>query len=230
MRRRYRYDRLSPKGKRWQFTIITIVSLLIVVGLLLAANKLLKKDTSTIINGPSVTVGKVLPAVTDANTLINEPLYQFNLPAAWKQSSVVSTDVEQSITWQSYAKNDAKSLTIYTDPIPATFPVNKELPVQSHGNGLTYGTLSDNCANFTTASTPKATLPVIAKWQGVTFYCNLPDFVDNQVGTGTEASINSVSLSGPKTGEKNYFFLYIDRNNDPDYSILYTALSTFKVK
>ena len=169
---------------------------------------------------------------SSARTAFEESLYSFQLPSDWK---IIATK-PNSITWQATIKGaDNRMLTIYTDVIPTTYPVNRELPLNVSGNQITYDDLSDNCANFTpggTLDTGQAVKlkPAPSVWHGVNFICNLPQVVDNQIGTGSTAGVNTVTITGPTKGTHNYFFLYIDRNVQPDYTILYSALQSFRAK
>jgi hypothetical protein len=166
--------------------------------------------------------------------MISEPTFTMQLPGDWKQTDSQDTSTVHSISWQATAKDaDNRYLTIYIDTIPTTYAVNKELPVAAHGSQLTYGALSDNCSDFTPGGTTNAAIaetlkPVASVWQGVSFICNLPQFIDNQIGTGSSSGVNSVTLTGPKTGTHSYFFLYIDRNVNPDYTIIENALQSFR--
>jgi hypothetical protein len=57
----------------------------------------------------------------------------------------------------------------------------------------------------------------------------LPQYIDNRIGTGSVGSgVNGVTLTGPTSGTHNYFFLYIDRNIEPDDSILYGIIQSFR--
>lgn len=233
MSNKYRYDRRARKHKKRQFLIVFLISALIVAVLVFSITLLIKKTTknSAVISGPTVSSKTVVNSSSKLIQEINEPSYKFELPTMWQQIKQVTSPSEHSITWQSFVKNATnRYLTIYTSPIPTTFPVNRELPIESRGSTIGIGTLSDNCANFTNGGTPRTVVPVLAKWENVNFYCNIPNFVDNQIGTGTTGAINSITLIGPQDGSQNYFFLYIDRNIAPDYSIFYSILSSFQTK
>ena len=171
-------------------------------------------------------------STTTPTITINQPLYSMQLPSDWKQ---IKTDAH-SVTWQATLKNmDNRTLQVFTDVIPTTFPVNRELPVTVQGSQLLYGELSDNCANFTPGGTldvgqAEKMKPAPSVWQGVNFICNLPQVVDNQIGTGSTAGINTLTVTGLSQGTHSYFFLYIDRNIQPDYTIIYNALQSFQAK
>ncbi len=233
MSNKYRYDHRSSKHKKRHAFIVLIISLLVIAILAITILYLINQNTKKIknVSGPNVLVGQVTDNSSGSTSVINEPFYSFKLPITWHQTKTVSNAIQNSVTWQSFAKDATnRFLTIYLNPIPATYPVNRELPIEAHGSTLSFGSISDNCADFSNAGTTKPLTPVLAKWQNVNFYCNSPNFVDNQVGTGTNGAINSVTLTGNSGGTHSYFFLYIDRNSSPDYSILYTILNSFQAK
>jgi hypothetical protein len=233
MSNKYRYDHRSHKHRKRHILIVTASSLFITAVLAIAIIYLIDQTTKKIdsVSGPSVLVGQITSNPTSSYTVVNEPDYSFELPTGWRQISVESSPTENDIAWESFVKDATnRYFTIYTDPIPTTYAVNLELPLEAHGSTISFGTLSGNCANFTNSNSPRPIVPVLAKWQNVDFYCNSPNFADNQVGTGTVGAINSVTVVGPKSGTHHYFFLYIDRNSNPDYSILYTMLNSFQAK
>jgi len=233
MSNKYRYDHRSHKHRKRHIFIVTIISLVVTSLLAITVLMLINQTTKKIkiITGPTEQVGVVTANPSSSTTTVNEQYYTFSLPIQWKKIKVVANQLENSITWESFMPNATnRYLTIYSDPIPTNYPVNKELPLQAHGTNLSFGALSDNCANFTSTGGTRPIVPVLAKWQDVNFYCNSPNYVDNQVGTGTVGAINSVEITGPFSGVKHYFFLYIDRNTSPDYSIFYSILNSFQAK
>lgn len=232
MSNKYRYNQRSLRHKKRHAIIVTTTSLLTVTILAIALLYLINQTTKKInsVSGPSVLIGQI-SSNPNSYQQINEPDYSFNIPTGWRQIKTVSNNLQNSITWESFIKYATnRYFTIYSDPIPTSYSVNRELPLESHGATVSFGSLSDNCANFTNTGGTKSLVPVLAKWQEVEFYCNSPNFADNQVGTGSVGSINSVSVVGPMTGSHHYFFLYIDRNSSPDYSILYAMLNSFQAK
>lgn len=231
----YRYGHKSVK--RRHIFGITLGLCLILAGLAagIIALDLKNNSTSGEVEGTSRIVGQV---VGDEGQKINvdEPTFTMQLPKEWKETGRKNTSVEQSVTWELVKKGaSARILTVYVDTIPATKSVNRLLPLSVQGNGLTYGDISDNCATFTGGGTlnvqeAQKLRDAPAKWQGVDFICNLPNVVDNQVGASAPGGINQVILTGPTKGEHRYFFLYIDRHIQPDYTILQDIITSFKAK
>lgn len=187
-------------------------------------------------NFKSVSGGTVyVPQKNTAQYLnVIEPTFTMKLPSDWKKTSEVDTTTTHSITWAGTSKDDNnRSLTIYIDTIPATMPVNQELPITVHGNQISYALISGNCSDFTPGGTEDVAqavklAPKASVWQGVNFICNLPRVVDNQIGTGSAAGVNTFVVTGPKSGTHKYFFLYNDRNIHSDESALYNAIESFR--
>jgi hypothetical protein len=227
---RYSYDHRSSRHLLRQTLLVLVISafLIIVAGGIFV---LTTERQRAIVKGGS----RLIPQAASTTTYqtITEPDYTFQLPSDWKQTGSQDTPSQHSVSWQATLKGaDNRYLTIYTDPIPASYPVNRELPVTPNGASLTFGQLSNNCETFTIGGTTNAAQadqlkPAPSVWQGINFICNLPQFIDNQIGTGSPGSVNSVTLTGPKSGTHNYFFLYIDRNIEPDYTILYNIIQSF---
>jgi hypothetical protein len=168
---------------------------------------------------------------------IVEPNFKMQLPGDWKQTPPPKSDPNHPLVWAGTSKTDnARSLAVYVDSIPPKLPVNRELPLTVHGNQLSYGQMSENCSDFTPGGTENAgqaekLQPKKSVWQGVNFICDLPRVIDNQIGTGEAGQpVNTVTVSGAKSGKHSYFFLFTDRTGQPNYSAFYHALDSFRAK
>lgn len=190
-----------------------------------------KNSQSGQIEGSSRSVQQqedVKAAVSKTN--VSEPYFSMELPDGWKEAGRVTTTRERSITWQSkIKKEDNRWLKLYIDVIPADTAVNRLLPIDVTGATITYRQLSDNCKNFTTAK-KDVKVPQKSKWQDIEFLCDLPNFVQNKVGTGTKGGLNATTITGPEKGKHKYLFVYTDHNIHPDYQLFYDMLESFKAK
>jgi hypothetical protein len=186
-----------------------------------------------------VIVGKavIVPQLITGTSVITikEPTFTIQLPSDWVQTASIDVPSDHSITWQATAKYYSdRILQIYIDTIPATTPVNAELPIQPDGNHFVVGTLSQNCSDFTPGGTQndaqaELLAPKESEWDSVNFICDLARFTDNQVGTGTIGSqINTTTITGPTSGTHSYFFLFSDRNIVPDEAMFIDMLTSFK--
>lgn len=231
----YHYDHRPGRHRIRQVIIILAVSFLILGGIGTLVWQDMHKNNDSVVGGSAHTI---LQAGQDpVNRLfINEPGFSMELPGDWKELSRKNETGEHSITWLSSKKQqDGRSLKIYIDTIPATFAVNRLLPVSAQGNTIALGEISENCATFT----PGGTLNVYdaaklketpAKWNKVDFICDLPRVNDNEVGTGSPEGINTITLTGPSLATHKYFFVFTDHNNQANYEIFYNALRSFKAK
>jgi hypothetical protein len=235
--KKYRYGRRSRFHLKRHLFIIATISLVVVGGLAFMLKMSVSSDLDHSkrldFNGPSQVVGSIASATVSPNITINQPTYSFSLPKSWVQTAEQNIPTREFITWSdSTSAEPDQTLTIYEDKIPVNDSVsfNQLLPVTANGNRLNYSTLSDNCSNFTDGSDSANLAPVLAKWQGVSFYCNFQDKVDIEIGTGSVGTINGVNITGTNDGAHTYFFLYVNRQLSPDLTTFYSILSTFRAK
>jgi hypothetical protein len=229
----YKYNHTVPRHLI-RHVLQVLITAVVVIAILIGLIVLYLHRQRVSVNG----VAKSVPQSTQkvAHLQINEPTFTMQLPIDWKETGSQDVPTNHSISWQATAKNaDNRYLTVYIDTIPTTYAVNRELPVTVHGSQLSYGALSDNCAGFTPGGTEDVAQAVKLKpapsvWQGVNFICNLPNVIDNQIGVGSTSGVNTVTVTGPTTGTHSYFFLYIDRNVQPDYNILFDTIQSFQAK
>lgn len=231
---KYRYGHGTAKRRPRKALLILSCSLLVIALVSGVIYLDLRQSISPTIEGESRVVSQVL-SDNSQRLVVDDPLFTFELPGDWKEMSRNENNLYTSITWQATAKNkDNRSLTLYIDRIPFDMPFNRIVTVKPQGSGLVFADVSDNCANFTVGGTVDGRItngkPTPTKWNKVDFICNLPRAIDNQVGTGSEAMPNGVTITGPAQGAHTYFFLYTDRNFQPDYNILYDALRSFRAK
>ena len=109
------------------------------------------------------------------------------------------------------------------------------MPVEAVGSGLRHGSVSDNCAAYTEGGSFQANdalkaKDTPAKWEEVTFLCDLPKVFDNVIGTSSKEGINIVTVVGPKAGKHSYFFVYTDHNAHPNYEIFIDVIKSFKAR
>lgn len=230
----YRYDHHPVKTSRFRLAGI-ILGGLILVGVVVG---LMVFDITRNKSQPASSQSTVQQLLTEnsQHMTVDEPLFTFQLPGDWKEIGRKKTPTENSITWQATKKNEEnRYLTLHIDIIPATKPINRVLPVTTQGSNLMVGDVSDKCENFTVGGTQNAQeaqklKPAPAKLRDVNFICNLPGIVDNEVGSGSPEGINTVTVTGTTGGAHKYFFVYTDRNIQPNYGIFVSALESFTAK
>jgi hypothetical protein len=201
----YHYGHKPAKRRPRKALVVLVCSLMLVglaVGIIYAD---LRKHVSSGVEGESKIVNQVLSDSINQIT-IDEPNYTLELPSDWKETSRNVNNTYISITWQATTKTkDNRWLTLYMDKIPFDTPVNRLVAVSAQGSTLKFSDVSDNCANFTVGGTFNTSIattlkPTLTKWNKVDFICNLPEVTDNEIGTGAEGTINSVTVAGPSRG------------------------------
>lgn len=164
---------------------------------------------------------------------INETLFTVDLPAGWKETGHIT----HPFNFYMYQGGDgnAQLLSIYIDAIQTNLAVNRVLPVQAQGNQLSHDAVSDNCITFVSPTTYNSsqaqTIKIVdAKYQDVTFHCDVGNFERDVVGTSTLTDVNKVVLTGPTVGPHPVFFAFTDNTKSPDYNVLYDIVDSFRLK
>jgi len=232
---KYQYGhKLGKKRPRKAITIFFFSTVVIaIIGGVVYLD--LNKNTGGKAEGERRIVSQVLSDNAQVLT-VNEPTFSMDLPNDWKETGRNGSSRYNSISYQATRKGkDNRYLTVYGDRLPPNRPFNPLVVVKGQGTGHSSAVFSENCANFTIGGTFDSKIavtlkPTITKWNKVDFYCNLPRVADNEVGIGSEGSPNAVAVTGPLKGEHKYFFVYADRNYQPDYEIFYDILGSFKAK
>jgi hypothetical protein len=234
-------DEAAPdkKNKKWDpkpshkiiYTILTVLITLAVVAGGAGAYWYFKQDTKTTINNDAApSIVKTVVAPDAARAHFDETTFSMDLPADWKRLPPDLSGTYNQYKYQATKKNaDNRYLSVYVDRIPLTLSVSKEVAVQSNGQTLSHGNVSDNCRNFTTRATSQTHLTT-ARWDGVSFICDMDTIAGTTVGTSSPNAINSVTLTNVGFTDHKFFFVYEDDNYTPDYGIMYNMLDSFKVK
>ena len=229
----YHYRKKPKVKKGWRRVILLFILLLLIVGGIIGYDIYRGRSRTQTgqVKTTQLTFGNNGPKKS-----IDEPTFTLQLPADWKETARVNNELEHSITWQATKpKEDNRFITIYVDKIPKTKSFNRLLPLEAVGNGLRHGTVSDNCAAYTAKGSFDAKQAITAKdtpakWEEVTFLCDLPKVFDNVVGTSSLEGINTLHVTGQMAGTHDYFFLYTDHNVRPNYEIFTQLLESFKAK
>lgn len=225
----YHYRKKRREKKRWRWAILAFILLILLVGGLIGYD--VYKGQSK----PQTGITKTSQLVVDKGPKIKitEPTFSLQLPADWKEVARVKNTAENSITWQATkAKQDNRFMTIFVDTIPRTRAFNRLLPVEAVGSALRHGRVSDNCAAYTEGGSIDANSALhakdtLAKWEEVTFLCDLPKVFDHVVGTSSLEGINLVTVTGKESGKHSYFFTYTDHNTLENYEIFTETIESF---
>lgn len=177
-------------------------------------------------------VAVVKPATKD----FSNEFFKITLYSSWESLGKTSPFANQVYyEFQDKAKDSTNRwLRVYVDVFPKDFPLNRLLPISVVDNSIVPGIVSDDCTTFTGAplSAGSGTTKTVAdtwtaRWQGVDFICSMTN-PQNYTGTASaEEGLGTTFINTNNTKHK-YFFVYIDHNVRPDYSIFVDALKSFQ--
>ncbi len=223
------YDRQKSKSRRFiAGTIITFIFLLMVSGgVFWVRNTLLRPNV--VISQSSVVTTHV--SYTNPVKTYTEPDFSIQIPTTW-QLLPRPIGPYQSYTWQSANRvTDGQEIEIYEDTIPVNVAVNRVLVVQAANTQLELdGTASANCSTFTKSPALPNTTGAPAEWNGVNFLCDQANQQRDVIGTSSSDGVNTVILKNPTTGATHkFFFTYTDESINPDYTVFYDALESFRL-
>ena len=229
----YHYRKKRKIKKRWRWAILAFV-VLVAIGAGLFGYDIYKHRSQ-----PQTGATKTSQLSYDRKgpkLTIDEPTFSLQLPGDWRETARINSEYQYGITWHATKhKEDNRFMTLYVDKIPRSLAVNRLLPVEAVGQAIRHGSVSENCAAYTEGGSfdPNKALrakDTAAKWQDVTFLCDLPKVFDSVIGTSSKEGINIVSVTGPKQGKHSYFFVYTDHNVNQNDEILTEIVSTLKAK
>jgi hypothetical protein len=161
--------------------------------------------------------------------------FKITLPSTWAdlgRKNPFSNQVYYE--FQNTEKNyDNRWLRVYVDVFPQDFAITRLLPIMVVNNRFVPDSnWSEECKTFTGAplsGNGQASGSWLAKWKGISFYCDMNTLL-NYLGTASVDEGYGVSLVGNNGQHHKYFFVYIDHNVRPDYSILTNAVRSFEAK
>jgi hypothetical protein len=219
---------------------IFIISLFLLAILAAAYFFIIRPNSgNTFNNDPNARTSSV-KTTTPTDTPIDEAVFSATLPGPWKLSAQDWDARYHSYQWNSSdKKNNGRLFRVYVDTMPKDQAVNYLLPVKVQGNVMSFGTVSDNCVNFTQGAVPEDQRPVNipldkialpSRWGLVDFLCDNGHVSGQVVGATSSESLNTISLSGPTKGSHKFFFMYQDNNISPDFGLFQQILASFKVK
>ncbi len=224
--------RQRAKNKRRQrliWTCAVLCLLLVIAGIAILVKQYLKPNT-TISQGRPVTSHV---SYENKTKHYQEPDFELDLPSDW-QPIPRPPGPYQSYTWQTSDRGSkGQQIEIFEDTIPVNFTVNRALIVESQTDHLSLkGSASDNCSAYTKdLPTTQSQGGAHAKWQGVDFLCDQSNQERDIIGTSSADGVNMVVLRSPGTGVSHKFsFTYTDHSINPDYSVFYNTLTSFKMQ
>jgi hypothetical protein len=233
----YKHGKPIHKLTKRPLAIILTILAIVLVGGLYYLVKAAGKDS--LANSNQARVTTIKDKATN-NTNIDENLFSAVLPGPWKLSAQDWDARYHAYQWDSKdPKLAGRWFRVYVDTIPKDQAVNYLLPIKVQDGSMVFGTVSDNCVNFTQSAVPEAKRPVNiplsqialpSRWELVDFLCDNANVSQQVVGGASQDGLNTVILKGPNKGTHKYFFMYRDNNISPDYGTMEKILATFTVK
>ncbi|MCA9318552.1 hypothetical protein KDA06_02840 [Candidatus Saccharibacteria bacterium] len=229
MNNRYHVDRRTHRYRRARRRAIVIALLLFLIALFYFLFHLRIAPSQNIQNDTAATAP--YKPNGDKKAHIDKPFFAFDLPDGWKEAgrdaSVVPSPTYNFIS----PTTQQQTLRLYVDASPANFAVNRAITVSASGSGIDHDMVSENCVNFTDAKYKDSRTGIApAKWQNIDFLCDMANIQRPVVGAISSDGINYIKLTGPTTGEHKLFIVFADYGVNPNYSVLYDILDSFKMK
>lgn len=215
-----------------KFTLLISPFLLGILGLIWFVFLRNNDSISSNFNKQGAQVAVVKPATKDFSNEMFKITLRSNWEAHGKQnpfSNQIYYEFQESIKEK---EGGSRWLRVYVDTFPKDFALNRLLPISVVDNRIIPGIISDDCTTFT--GSPLSTLGAkagadtwAAKWQGVDFVCSMTN-AQNYTGTASaEEGIGTTFINSDNVKHK-YFFVFIDHNVRPDYTIFSDSLKTFQ--
>jgi len=233
---RYRIGRHARrKAKKHIWLSILVVILLLLGSAGFVVYRIVQDTAETEITLPGPITREYAPP-DNADKVLDQDVFTIKLPEDWRLKDHTDTGNLNKYHFQATAKGkDNRTLEVYVDRVPIHKAFNRLLPVIIADNRVTViSSVSDNCTAFTGeqgANKPSdGPSEMDAKWQNISFTCDMANYIRNVVGVGTAENGHNLKLNGPKTGEHIFYFVYIDHNINPDYQILERAVESLTVK
>ncbi|QQS18904.1 hypothetical protein IPL68_02480 [Candidatus Saccharibacteria bacterium] len=177
----------------------------------------------------SPSISRKFNATTETKVRIEKPEFIMELPGGWKEVAVTPQPLSPTYTFISPTAN-ATRLNVYMSAMPG-FAINRAIVVTPQADGLAYDSVSENCTTFTDATKiDPATGHAQARWQGVDFLCDTGNFARAVVGIISREGMNQVTVTGQTIGSRKIFITYTDNSVNPDYSVLYSVLTSLRFK
>lgn len=228
----YRIGRRSKKHTKRKVWVFILLLLFVAIGVAgYFAYKIVQEPDETITTTQAITREYAPPQGEDTKEF-KQNEFSITLPSDWVFKGHIDRPYNV-YSYQATKKNaDNRTLEVFVGVVPTDVAFNRLLPVIIENDKIVVtGSVSENCVEFTGPhGNPRgagvSALP--AKWLGVDFLCDMSNYTRNVVGVGTVAQRHNIVLKGP-SGQRTFYFKYIDHNISPDYQILENALESLVV-
>lgn len=222
---------VNKTRSRKKLFLTFVITLSLFFGLMFAAVwYFILRDTDSNAANFSRTGGTI--AVVELSTeVFTTDEYKVTLPSGWKYLGKENpkSDEEYYYYQSQIEEYTNRWLKVYVDVYPQDYQLTRLMPITVTDGKIDPGLVSNDCKTFDGApkqGSQASKQPWTAIWEGISFNCNMTN-VQNHIGTATAKDGYGVPIAGDKSGTHKYFFVYIDHNIRPDYSIFSNALESF---
>lgn len=229
----YKVDEVE-KPKRKHRKKVWLIIILIILALFIWAFIFIRDHLKqkTIVHQSKGIVTKVVD--DDKTKTYTEPDFTIDLPTSW-QETARPPGPYQSYNWStSSGGTDGEQLVVYEDSIPANIAVNRVLIVNAEGDHIaTDGVASDNCFQYTISGAARlGEFGAPAKWQGVSFICDVSNQARDVIGTSSMDGVNQINMKSQSSATVHKFFFTLDNENyaNPNYTTFYNAIQSFRMR
>lgn len=220
----------KTRSRKKLFITFVLIMALLLGAVAIAVWYFIIRDTDSNSANFSRTGGTVA-VVKPATEVFTTDEYKITLPAGWKFLGKENPVVDEEYY---YYQSDIEEYTnrwlkVYVNVYPQDYPLTRLMPITLENNKIDPGLVSNDCKTFEGApkvGSQESKQSWTAIWEGISFTCNMTN-QQNHVGTATANDGYGAPITGENSGTNKYFFVYIDHNVRPDYSILSKALESF---
>jgi hypothetical protein len=218
------------KHKHWPYILIGVIVVAVsTTGLIWMPRTIMPNTRIT----QSKSIIRHVSSDADTTQRVSKAVFSFDLPTGWQAAATPQISPAPVYSWVGTTPNGAgRRLDVYLDQIPSSLAVNRLLPVLVNGDKLALvGSVSDNCINFTDKVTESAATGIApAKWNNVSFLCDMGNYERDVVAIGSSAGVNDVTLTGPTMGSHRILLVYTDNDINPDFTILSAIVQSFEIR
>jgi ABC-type cobalt transport system substrate-binding protein len=228
----YTANKRQKKHKIFLRFILIVVPIIILLGILVWYVFFRDNSNSASFSKAGAEVAVVKPVYKD----FTNQFFKISMPSSWAdlgRKNPYSNQVyyEFQNTQKDY---DNRWLRVYVDVFPADFAINRLMPITVVNNKIIPDVVSDTCDTFTGApisgnNRQQASETWAAKYKDINFICDMGN-PRNYVGTASSAQGYATTLTNKDGSTHKYFFVYIDHNIHPEYSVFSDTLKSFETQ
>lgn len=228
----YTANKRQKKHKIFLRFMLIVVPIIILLGILVWYVFFRDNSQSASFSKAGAEVAVVKPVYKD----FTNQFFKISMPSTWADKGRQNPYSNQVYyEFQNTQKDyDNRWLRVYVDVFPPDFAINRLMPITVVNNKIIPDVVSDTCDTFTGApisgaNRQQAAQTWAAKYKDINFICDMGN-PRNYVGTASASQGYSTTLTNKDGSTHKYFFVYIDHNIHPEYSVFSDALKSFETQ